>query len=299
MSNLISNTNNINIDGMSEPAVKLLDKLSTIIDWNMSSMGAHRLAQEDFIGFIRSSDDIPEALKPALVYNSKKILKEFSNQQDVIAYGVKLLNDIVYVDEIDDEWLYEFMDGAGRATSDELKMIWGKILASECNEKNSIPKRLLFILKQMDSDVALAFSRLCSTCIHYENDEGGVEYQPIVVDYKSRDDCPVTYNDIIELSALGLIEYNDSLTGPYTICELDDKSEINYFDKTYYNLVNNGVFVLGLVLFTRAGESLAKNIEVEPIPDYIENCYLPFLNHLQKMKKELKDIDSHLSTRTR
>lgn len=288
MSELLSNNANININGLGEPAVKLLDKLSNVLDWNATNMGAHRIAQTEFIDFILSTDSIPDALKPALIYNSKKILKEFANQQDVISYGISFLNDTVFVEDIEDEWLYEFMDGAGKASSEELKLIWGKILATECNQKDSIPKRLLFILKQMDSDVASSFTKLCSTCIHFINDDKEIEYQPIVVGYKPEDKCPVIYNEIIELATLGLIEYHDPITGSYTILGLNDNQTIMYYDKEYCGLINDGVLQVGLVIFTKAGESLAKIIDVEPIPYFIEDCYLPFCEHIQDLNTDIE-----------
>lgn len=290
MGELVSNTANLNIDGLGEPAVKLLDKLSDVLDWNVSSMGAHRLAQSEFINYIKTTDTIPESLKPALLYNSKKILKEFANQQDVITYGISLLNDVVYVDDIDDEWLYEFMDGAGKASSEELKMFWGKILATECNQKDSIPKRLLFILKQMDSETALAFTNLCSTCIYIVDDEGDAQYQPVIVGFRPKDGNPISYNEIIELSTLGLIEYCDPFNGPYHSDGLTDECILYYFGKGYEGLVKDGILYVGLVLFTKAGESLARIIDVEPIPNYIENYYIPFLKHFQKTLDELKTM---------
>lgn len=290
MSELISNNVNINIEGIGEPAVKLLEKISNVLDWNATNMGAHRLAQAEFIGFIKSTDSIPDSIKPALIYNSKRILKEFANQQDVISYGISLLNDIVFVDDIENEWLYEFMDGAGKASSEELKLIWGKILATECNENNSIPKRLLFILKQMDSDVASSFTKLCSTCIHFINDDKEIEYQPIVVGYKPDNRCPLSYNEIIELATLGLIEYHDPITGSYTILGLNDNQTIMYYDKEYGGLINDGVLQVGFVIFTHAGEALAKIIDVDPLPNYIEDCYLPFCEHIQEWKKDLELI---------
>lgn len=292
MRELISNTANLNIDGLSEPAVKLLDKLSDVLEWNVSSMGAHRMAQVEFINYVRSSDSIPDSMKPALLYNSKKILKEFANQQDVISYGISLLNDIVFVDDIDDEWLYEFMDGAGKASTEELKLIWGKLLASECNEKDSIPKRLLFILKQMDSEIATSFSKLCSTCIRLQDEQGEELYQPIIVGFKPEEGNPITYNDIIELATLGLIEYCAPFNGPYVTDGLAEDSNVYYYDNKYEGLVRDGRLYVGLVLFTKAGESLASLIDVDPISNYVEDYYLPFLEHFQKTIDDLKSLDS-------
>lgn len=288
MDSLVSNTNNINIDNLSEPATKLIDKMSFVLDWNLTNMGAHRLAQKEYIEYISSADSIPAAVKPALIYNSKKIIKEFANQQDVVSYGISLLNDVVFVDDIDDEWLYEFMDGAGKASTDELKMLWGKILATECNKKESVPKRLLYILKQMDSEVASSFTKLCSTCIQFINDEGNAELQPIVISYQPKEHSIMYYNEIIELGTLGLIEYNNPQNGGYTINKLDDNKAVIYAGKQYNGLINNGVLHVGLVLFTKAGEALAKIVDTDSIPNYMEEAYIPYVKHLEEIIRKLE-----------
>ena len=292
MGSLVSNTNNINIDDLSEPATKLIDKLSSVLDWNISNMGAHRLAQKEYIDYISSSDSIPAEVKPALIYHSKKIIKEFSNQQDVVSYGVNLLNNVVYVDEIDDEWLYEFMDGAGKASTEELKMLWGKILATECNEKDSVPKRLLYILKQMDSEVASSFTKLCSICIQFINDEGDAELQPIVINYQPKEHGLMYYNEIIELGTLGLIEYSNPQAGGFTINKLDDNQAILYSGKEYDGLISDGVLHVGLVLFTKSGEALARVIDTESVPDYMENAYIPYVKHMEELIKEFESLAS-------
>lgn len=48
--------------------------------------------------------------------------------------------------EIDDSWLMEFMEKCKNICDDEIKIIWGKILAEECNTLNSVPKKVFNVL---------------------------------------------------------------------------------------------------------------------------------------------------------
>lgn len=58
-------------------------------------------------------------------------------------------------------------------------MLWGNILAQECNIPGSIPRSLLHIMEQMDKDMATAFMTVASVSVYIE-EERGREYAPII-----------------------------------------------------------------------------------------------------------------------
>ena len=67
------------------------------------------------------------------------------------------------------------MDQARLISDEVFQSIWGKILAEECNDNNSIPKKLLYTLAQMDREDAETFTTLCSLAVKVDD-----EYEPVI-----------------------------------------------------------------------------------------------------------------------
>ena len=73
-------------------------------------------------------------------------------------------------EKVDDYWLEQFMDKARLVSDATFQVLWGRILAEECNKPGSIPKALLHIMEQMDSNMAASFMNVAAVSIWYESD---------------------------------------------------------------------------------------------------------------------------------
>ena len=170
----------ISPDGLSEVALSLIKKGSSAIGWVFNRETPKKLANNYFIEEVKNSDlDIFE--KTALIANSKRIIKETLNKKDILERAILHLKDTAKPEQIDDDWLAQFMDKARLVSDDEIQMIWGRILAEECNDPGCVPRGLLHILEQMDKNDAKHFTALCSFSVHVE-DEDGIEYFPVVIE---------------------------------------------------------------------------------------------------------------------
>ena len=143
-------------------------------------------------------------------------------------------------------------------TDEVFQSIWGKILAEECNDNNSIPKKLLYILAQMDREDAETFTTLCSLAVKVDD-----EYEPVIWchrldEYKK---WGITFDKIISLIALGLIEANLGPIAP----GYDSEYEMEKETKTVR---------VGNVLFTKSGQALHRAISVEKKEGFFEEYCL-------------------------
>ena len=69
------------------------------------------------------------------------------------------------VGQIDDDWLNYFEKEASQRSTEDMQILFGKILAGEIRRPSSISIKAVKIMGDLDSEVANLFRRLCSLCI--------------------------------------------------------------------------------------------------------------------------------------
>ena len=165
----------LDIDGAADVANNLLDKLGTAVGWGVNRETPERIAIATYIEDIKNSD-YDSLLKAALISQAKKTIKEYCNQKDVVGFAINELREGANPQKVDDDWIALFMNQARLISDEVFQSIWGKILAEECNDNNSIPKKLLYTLAQMDREDAETFTTLCSLAVKVDD-----EYEPIIL----------------------------------------------------------------------------------------------------------------------
>lgn len=152
-------------------------------------------------------------------------------------------------------------------------------MAEECNVPNSIPKGLLHILKQMDKEDASKFSKACSVSVRFADGKDFSNTPVILRGNKSAfyDDIGLTLDTLLDLKAIGLIEYEPSSSAfsesPYRISAAGP--EIYYFDETYLLPKGETTFDTGCVVYTRSGAALCRAITVEKIDGFFQKYCIP------------------------
>ncbi len=65
-------------------------------------------------------------------------------------------------DQIDEDWLNVFADFSGKASSDRLRSLWGRILAGEVREPGTFSLTTLRFVAELDKEIAELFARLAT-----------------------------------------------------------------------------------------------------------------------------------------
>lgn len=263
----------VSFDGAADVFNHLISKLSDATGWIANHSTPQREAVNTYIKSIQEGPYDP-LTKAALISNARKIIREYSNQQNIVQFAEDALKPSARPQAVDDTWLAQFMDKARHICHEDFQLIWGKILAEECNNPNSIPKGVLHVLEQMDSEDAVNFSRICSVSVGYTDNRGSL-HTPIILFNREEPFYGITFDALIDLQALGLIEIDLSEDDPYVIEELIPPGEIHYYDETYYLPEGVTSFASGNVIFTRIGESLCKVITVEKVDGFFQKYCVP------------------------
>lgn len=251
--------------------LKLIDKLSDAAGWALNHKNFDRMAEDEFIKGVQNSDLDPVA-KAILIRQSRKILKEQSNQDDIIKIALENLKESATPSNVSNDWISQFMDKARLVSDEEFKILWGNILAEECNTPGSVPKALLHIMEHLDKDTAYIFIKFASVSINYYDGEK-VIYSPVIGNIYDTyfEEKGFKYDDLVELKATGLIEYD--LVGGYYQTSTENSITVNYFDESYTFDVGIDRFNVGQIIYTKAGNALCKAIIAEKIEGFFkEKC---------------------------
>jgi hypothetical protein len=95
--------------------------------------------------------------------------KRQSNIVAVIGQAAQELGDREVQDhEVDHDWTARFFSDVQDVSSEELQLLWAKVLAAEVERPGSTSTKTLSILKDMSKRIAHVFSWFCNLCVYSE-----------------------------------------------------------------------------------------------------------------------------------
>lgn len=270
----------INMDGLSDVCNNLINKVSNAIGWVATRETPSKTAVNTYIQEIQNSSYDP-ITKAALISTAKKNIKEYCNQHNVFAIAAHSLTPTAKPEEVDEDWLTQFMDKARLVSTEEFQTLWGNLLAQECNAPGSIPKSLLHIMEQMDRVMANAFMVITSVSVWYI-DNGEPYWSPVITGahfdsyYRS---LGITYDNLVDLQSVGLIKMDFGIAESSYAQTIDPSfPNIHYHDQVYVVPENHTEFPVGNIIYTGAGNALCRAIIPQKIEGFFEEKCVPFWN---------------------
>ena len=261
---------------------KVLDKMEHAAGFAVTPRGKKKDFEEAvayYIKEIEANQKLSPLIKAAMISNARKSIKEYINQNDIINIGMNNMSSNANMEKIDDDWLMYFLDKAKNTTNEQLKIIWGKLLAEEA-VVGGISKKLLHVLSVISPEDAAAFGNVCNYYVFVDNVQG-LEGVLQIFDAKK-----IGIDNLQRLESLGLINFPFAGCGTiaYGIDFLDgdDKVvELRYFGKKIKINVPDSQLNLGCASLTKEGEQLRRIIE----PKEINNLIQEILDENNKQRK--------------
>ena len=230
---------------------KVIDKISSAVGW-LATPKANKTYQMEaeryLIEQIKNDPHMPAFAKAASMSKVRKLLKEYSNQYNILSNAMNFLNESANPEKIDDDWLVYFFDKAKNVSKEEMAVIFGKILAKEINSPGTVSKTLVQILSVIDYEDAKTFLKLANFSVMIEDG-----YQPVIFydekEFYSKHGLSV--GELISLDDTGLIQTS---VGIYSFM-LEKGEKISYFD--FEIKIEEGKDIeFGNVILTKAGSDL-------------------------------------------
>ena len=212
-----------------------------------------------------SGDQIAKDLKPDSEYANRaaqkygeRILREQINVDqacEVAAEHLKheLLDSGVTSEktsdakEISDEWLSSFEREASAKTSEEMQLLFGRILAGEIKTPESFSIKTIKLLGSLDSNIAAQFQKLCSISVSLEPHDKIFDARAVSVAGNAANngliDFGLGFDQLNLLQEYGLIigDYNSSLDYKICIANADQKVGMYFmYQGKAFGLVSSG-----------------------------------------------------------
>lgn len=168
---------------------------------------------------------------------ASKIVKEQLNLDEI---GINAANNLASeknpetqeaIPEISDDWLNEFENYAKLKSSEDMKIIFGKILSGEVSKPGSFSIRTVRLISQLDNKAARIFQKLCSNVISMKI--GGTElYDARVVSINGNagsnklSQYGLSFGNLNILNEYGLIISNYNSQMPYSPCIANENNTV-------------------------------------------------------------------------
>ena len=112
---------------------------------------------------VRGEIEITETVRQRIQFQEEK---RHRNTGAVVGQTAELLGDNDVPDqEPDHDWTARFFNYIQDVSSEEMQLLWAKVLAGQIEQPGSVPIRALSILRNLDQASAKLFQVLCSACI--------------------------------------------------------------------------------------------------------------------------------------
>ena len=207
----------------------------------------------------------------------------------------------------DHDWTARFFGDVQDVSSEEMQVLWAKVLAGEIERPRSTSIRTLNILRNLDHATAGLFRSLCSACVSIRTDDDQIADARVA----SLGDNPTQnsllpygfgFDQLNRLNEYGLIisDYNSRFD--YNWCtELHSSRAMQdwwviplMFSGRYWVLVPTAnrepkqELQLSGVSLSRSGKELSRAVEIEPLIEYSRGLVSFFRNS----GLEMREVDS-------
>lgn len=211
------------------------------------------------------STDETGLIQRAIYMKTLQITQKHQNIERIIDKTYEMLKNSSTVDNtpIDEDWLNRFFNITENIKSEDMQLIWAKILAGETEAPGSFSVRTLEMVKNLSKEEAAVFQKILPLTIVIGKDRA------IVSDEKILEKYGMSYGDILLLDECGMINASSA-----QILKSIRKGEtVNYLTHTHImNIICSGdkqVDVsLGIYKLTKPAVELLGILAHEPNEEY-------------------------------
>ena len=190
---------------------------------------------------------------------AQMICQEFKKQENIDTIIGKTIEILSSEDDnnevnLDEEWIWNFMECCKFVSDDEMQTIWANILAQESISNGKYSLRTLNFLKNMRKEEALLFTKVAKNTFNWLDNRVLLNSDECISLYE------ITTYDIMKLDDLGLV--NDS--GKALHVEPNSCINFSKSGKVYkYHNKENKINSISVIVFTSIGNELFNLVSEE------------------------------------
>lgn len=217
-----------------------------------------------------------------------KVIKEQLNLDQItlnaateLANNKQIENNDKEAEDISEDWLNEFENLARLKSSEDMKLVFGKILSGEIIKPGSFSIKTIKLISQLDNQAAKLFQVLCNQTASLRIAENVFDARVISLNgnaaSNSLSQFGLSFDNLNVLQEYGLIisDYNSFM--PYTPCIANEQMQVGaaiHFQGKTFGLIPTDkdkfdkVLKLNGVALTKAGKELLDIIPITPADKY-------------------------------
>lgn len=272
------------IDSTSNAITKFQEIVLKILGprWTRKQADADIYANERLLALIRDNPDmdititngkmtarlkVPANEARALQRTMHESLQQENNLEAILGVAATEVAsaDNISDQPVDDDWLSHFTNYAKNVTTNEMQLIWGKILAGEINNPGSFSMRTLDKLHSLSKKDAECFQKILPIILLLGNGGFTVSDSEIYSKYG------ISFSEIMWLDECGLITSNGLVSFTPTIASHSE--QLIYTNNRLIRIFNPNTqskkLSIGIHTLTQAGAELFHLLSAEPNNDYI------------------------------
>lgn len=281
---------NSNIPEAIAEGSKVITKFEEIIEkiftarWIRKKADAEAYADERKLQTIRENPDMeivyvngtmnarskePEALLArAQARQLNEAIKQESNIENILEIAEsEVKNESTASDkQIDDDWITRFFDMAKNISSNDLQIIWGKILAGEIVSPGSFSLRTLETLRNLSAEEAHLFQKAIPLFINLSTNMFLINDNELLNKYG------LNYGDILKLDECGLINASSATITNKVTTNIDrflhTKDRVSFTQGTAPNIE----IEFSVYLLKRVAYELTSIIQYTPNNQFFQDC---------------------------
>jgi len=194
-------------------------------------------------------------------------------QQNIEAIAANAADDLskessISPEKPDPDWISRFFDTAENISSQELQLLWGRILAGEIKQPGRFSLRSLDIIKNISRTEAELFSRLANFVLQSDDKYFVAGPQTFLGEVVGG----LSFLDILALKDSGLVMHGEFLRFSFNATTAGSMSHLIYgplvilFDRT----TDTPVIGVDALLLTKAGIEIISLIQISPSMAYVQ-----------------------------
>ena len=250
-----------------KPVNTLIEKVASAYGTICKPTGTRREARaKAYARILQTKSEIEVALIERTI--ERQAAEEVRNQRNiesVIRKSLPLINAEAKPQDMEDDWVVNFFQGARSYSDEQMQILWAKVLAGETNAPGSFSRRTVTLLSTLDKRDAELFATVRRFCI--------LDTRPAIYSFNDiiYRDNGVNYQMLMHLDEIGLIDFAP-LSEHRTLQGLQEKGYLNYFDHTIFIDFHrpSPSLNIGSVILTKTGTELVPICDAEPVDGFID-----------------------------
>ncbi|MCY4657785.1 MAG: DUF2806 domain-containing protein [Gammaproteobacteria bacterium] len=241
--------------------------------------------------------DISHKIQKRTQYQEQK---RQQNIESIVMQAADYLGDqIVKNHDTDHDWTARFFSEVQDVSNEKMQVLWAKVLAGEVKQTGLTSAKTLGVIKNLNQEIAMHFSNLCSACVYIRDDEKTIDARVPTLGDDPGSNCLQQYGlnfhvlNILNEHGLIISDYNSWRDYRYAIGVFNNKAQVIRLPFEFQNrnwvLIHddenelNKEFRLLGVAMTESGKELSQFVEIEPMVEYSQDLKRFFLTNKLKM----------------